>query len=89
VTTGPSFCRCGKKIYIYIFFISGIFQILIRGKTDRTFNSFVSLIENLPEEEQKKQPYNIELRQDVVVTVTQANQEVMSENAGTKRITRS
>jgi hypothetical protein len=58
-----------EKIF---FFISGIFQILIRGKMDRRFTSFVSLIENLREEEQKKQPYNIELRQEVVVTVTQA-----------------
>jgi len=56
---------------------------------DQRFTSFVSLIENLAEEEQKKQPCNIELRQEVLVTATQANKEVRSENAGTKRFTRS
>jgi len=50
------------------FFISSIFQILIRGKMDQRFTSFVSLIENLPEEEQKKQPSNIEVLQVVVLS---------------------
>jgi hypothetical protein len=36
---------------------------MIRGKMDRRFTSFVSLIQNVPEEEQKKQRSNIKLRQ--------------------------
>lgn len=35
---------------------------------DQRFTSFVSLIENLPEEEQKKQPSNIEVLQVVVLS---------------------
>jgi hypothetical protein len=41
-------------------------------------------IEIVPEVEQKKQPSNIKLHQDVAVIVTQGNHEVMPENAGTK-----
>jgi len=47
---------------------------------------FVSLIENVPETVQKKQPSN-KLRQMLTVTVKQPNQEVMSENAGTRSFT--
>jgi hypothetical protein len=44
-------------------------------------------IENVPEVEQKKQPSNTKLPQDVAVTVTQANHEVKSESAGTESFT--
>ena len=38
---------------------------------------------NLPQVEQKKQPSNTKLPQEVAVNVTEANHEVMSDNAGT------
>lgn len=37
------------------------------------------------EVEQKKHPTDIQLRQEVELTVTQDNHEVMPENAGTQR----
>jgi hypothetical protein len=39
--------------------------------------------ENVPVVKQKKQPSNTKLIQEAAVTVTQANHEVMFENAGT------
>jgi hypothetical protein len=45
---------------------------------------FLSLFEKVREVKQKKQPSNNRLLQEVAVTVTQANHEVMSENAGTR-----
>jgi hypothetical protein len=45
---------------------------------------FLSLFENVTEVKQKEQPSNTKLLQEVAVTVTQANNEVMSENAGTR-----
>jgi len=48
---------------------------------------FASLIENVPETIQKKQPSNIKLRQEVTVIVKQPIEVVMSENAGTRSFT--
>jgi len=48
---------------------------------------FVSLIENVRETEQKKQPSNIKLHEEVTVTIKQLNQEVMSEKEGTRSFT--
>jgi len=48
---------------------------------------FVSLIENIPVVEQKKQPSNIKLLQEATVTFGESNCEVMSEKAGARILT--
>jgi hypothetical protein len=42
-------------------------------------------IENVPELEQEKESSDTKLPQEIEVTVTKTNHEVMSENADTKR----
>jgi hypothetical protein len=69
-------------------FILGFFQILIGGKGGGTEDFFfVSLLGNVPALEQKKQPSNKKLHQEVEVIVTRNNHAAISENAGTKGFT--
>lgn len=76
LTTVCSFCRCWKSFF-FIRVSSRFWSKLRRAK-------YFVPNEIEPERQQNDQATYTKLPQEVAVTVTEANQKVMSENAGTK-----